>query len=131
MSRSQKVIDYLDLKISFLASQTEDLTQAVEDYEASYDYIKMTPKLRKSQLLINSNDLIPFLGYLQIGDWTQLDRRRLKTEIRSRLEDILQKALHAESRVHYQWCLAALENFEWGRFLQPEDQSNDNTPETL
>jgi hypothetical protein len=126
MTSTKKVIDYFDLKITFKADHKPDLENTINLYEHNYDYIKMTPKLRAQVLLLNSIDLIPFLGYLDHSQWSELDTQRLKSEIKGKLEDLLGKSLHADYRAHYQWCLAGLENFEWGRFV-PEGGGDDNS----
>ena len=122
MSKNNKVIDYFDLRLQFKAEHHADLKATIDDYEHYYDYIKMTPKLREQVLLINSNDLIPFLGYLDTNHWNELDKQRFKAEIRAKLEDLLGKALHPDFRAHYQWCLAGQENFEWGRFVNEQGE---------
>ena len=125
MKTSSKVIDYYDLKIHYKRDHQTDLERAIQSYENNYDYLKMTPKLRDQGLLINSNDLIPFLGHLDTSTWVELDIQRLKTEIRQKLGDLLGKAIHSEFRSHYQWCLTALETFQWGRFLKEGDSHDE------
>jgi hypothetical protein len=118
---SRDSIDYLDLRINLSPKQHQLIKQTIQKFEDHYDHIKVSPKLRDEYLLINSYDLISFLGYLDMDSWSEIDLQRLKSEAKFKMQDLMNKAIHANYRAHYQWSLTALESFEWGRYLKESD----------
>lgn len=113
---SQRRVEHLDLSLR-LPPHMKDLIETwLEQFLEEGEEIVTPPKIKKGLLRINSQDLIQFLGYIQPGELQPIDLQRIKTLAKDQLELSLNKSIHPEYRYHYQWCLAALENFELGRF---------------
>lgn len=109
-------VEHLDLSLRLPPHLLELTQQWIEQFTEEGEEIVTPPKIRKDVLRINSQDLIQFFGYVDPEKLTSLDLQRLKSLAKEQLELGLNKSLHADYRYHYQWCLAALENFEFGRF---------------
>ena len=110
-------IDYLDLQLAVSPHQAEAIEKAIAVFDDQQLHIEVTPRLKKSYLLINSSDLVPFLGYLDPGELSEIDLKRLRKECAVKLEAQLNKSLSSSNQAHYKWCLAAIRSKAIGRFL--------------
>jgi hypothetical protein len=120
MNRSSKVIDYLDLRISIPSEIEEDLQLALDTFLEEHLHIEVSPKIKKSQLLANSTDLIAFMGYIPQELAPEFAFRRFLKECTSALEQQLIKSIKSEHQAHYKWCQAALKSLPVGRHLDDE-----------
>lgn len=109
-------VEHLDLSLRLPPHLQDIVKQWMDQFTEEGEEIVTPPKIRRGVLRINSQDLIQFFGYVDPDKLTSLDLQRLKNMAKEQLELGLNKSLHADYRYHYQWCLAALENFEFGRF---------------
>ena len=112
-------IEYLDLSIRIPTHLGELAAKWVEQFNDEGEEIVTPPKMRKGFLRINSQDLIQFLGFVDPEELSTLDLQRIKALAKEQLQIGLGKSMNADYRYHYQWCLAALESFEFGRFIDP------------
>jgi len=119
MSRNvKKTIDYLDLKIKIPKNLTKQFQGWLKQFEDHHDFIVTYPKLKNEILKINSTDIIPFLGYIDPSQLTELEQKRLERDISDQMGQYINKTTSSEYKSHYQWCLAALKNFPWGRHFE-------------
>ena len=112
-----KRIEYLDLSLRIPPHLLEVARRWVEQFNDEGEEIVSPPKMKAGVLRINSQDLIQFLGFVDPEELSAIDLQRLKSLAKEQLQIGLGKVLHPDYRYHYQWCLAALENFEFGRFV--------------
>ena len=117
MREKKSGIDYLDLYLELSESQLAPIEYALEQFEDHYIHTQVAPRLKNGMLLINSSDLVPFLGYVNPESFNEMDRFRFRNEIKKKLEAQLSKSLSLDNQSHYKWCLAAANSKEMGRFL--------------
>lgn len=108
-------ITYYDLKIPVPDHMTKMTQAAVNEFEDHHDYIVLSPKLKNKVLKVNSTDFIALLGYLEVSNFSEMDLKRIQSEAESQMQQYVAKTVNADYRSHYQWCLAALKNLDWGR----------------
>lgn len=118
MSSEKKQVQHLDLALRIPPETDELFKQWLIDFEEGHDYVQVSPKLRGQTLKINSQDLIDFLGFIQPDEINAFHLRQFRKQVEDQLKAMLSKSLHPDYRYHYQWCLAALNNFDDGRFHQ-------------
>jgi hypothetical protein len=109
-------IDYRDLQISVSDNLSPFLAVWIEEFNSSFENIIIEPRLRAGLLLINSFDLINFLGYADPSLVSEIDWKRFKKECERQMGMLLQKSIHPDRRYHYQWSLTALNQFLEGRY---------------
>lgn len=110
-----QTIDYLDIAIPIPAQLIETFTLWLEEFDNEYDYTVRSPRLKKDLLKINSSDLIAFLGYVQPDQLSEFESKKFMSDIKSQFEQNSNLTTSKDFRNHYQWCLAALNHFKWGR----------------
>lgn len=113
--KNNPVVDYYDLKISIPDHVVEVAQNAMEEFEEHHDYIVISPKLKNKLLKVNSTDFIALLGYLDVGHLSEIDLKRIQSDAEEQMQQYIAKTVNADYRSHYQWCLAALKNLDWGR----------------
>lgn len=113
--QSTPVIEYYDLKIAIPDHLTDVTQSAIDEFEDHQDYIVLSPKLKNRVLKINSTDFIALLGFLDVSKISEMDLKRIQSEAESQMQQYVAKTVKADYRSHYQWCLAALKNLDWGR----------------
>ena len=96
---------------------------ALKRLKEEHDYVEIEPRLRKSVLQINSTDFIAYLGYLDTLLLNDIDLQRFKVRARQQLEQQLFKSISLDHRAHYKWCLAAIKNLNWGRYLKQKKKA--------
>ncbi len=114
--RSTPIIDYYDLKLPIPDHISDIIQTAVNEFEDHHDYIILSPKLKTKILKINSSDFIVFLGYLNVKLFSEIDLKRIQSEAENQMHQYITKTVNGDYRSHYQWCLAALKNLDWGRY---------------
>lgn len=124
MKSGKKVIDHLDITLPVHPELQELCQRWLDRFSDEHDYIEATPRLRRGTLLINSTDLISFLGYIDPTGCPEIEMARFKRAVRTQLENQLLYSVSQDTRAHYQWCLTALKSFAWGRYLS-DDASGD------
>ena len=67
--------------------------------------------------MINSTDLVALTGYIDPSRCSEIDLARFRNNAAEALEQQLVKSLALNNQAHYKWCLTALKNKEFGRFL--------------
>jgi hypothetical protein len=120
MPRKSSVIDHLDLEIEIPEISLERFNRWLDDFVENHTHVEVKPKIKNSILLMNSNDLVAFMGYIDQEEISQIELYRFRSHVVRELERNLLKAVSLDSRSHYQWCLAALKNFELGRFREED-----------
>lgn len=113
-------VEYLDLSLRIPDHLQEHAQAWIQRFLDEGEEIVSPPKIRLGVLRINSQDLVQFLGFVDPETLTVMDLQRLKSNAKAQMEDLLRKSLHPDYRYHYQWCLAALKNFEFGRFVSED-----------
>ena len=117
VSKSSTTIDYLDLSIPIPLTSQEALEHALKRMKDSYLHLEREPRVKDGTLAINSNDFIAFLGYLNPQDLSEIELRRLTSNAEAELDQQLLRSVSVDKRAHYKWCVAAMKNFQMGRFL--------------
>lgn len=117
MNKSSTTIDYLDLSVSVSPTSQEALERVLDRLKDSYLHLEREPKLKDGTLVINSNDFIAFLGYLDPQELSELELRRLISSAEAAMDQCLLRSVSVDKQAHYKWCVAALKNFELGRYL--------------
>lgn len=117
-------VEHLDLSLRIPEHLMEQIQGWLDDFLTESEDVIKTPKMKSGALRMNSQDLIEFLGYVDPSQLSDVDQQRIKSLAKEQLQDNLNKAIRSEYRYHYQWCLAALQNFEWGRFINEEFRSS-------
>lgn len=112
-----KKIDYLDLRIHLPREASDKLHSSLKVFLESHDEITQTPKIRDEELLINSDDFISFLGYLNPKDFSEFELRQLKAEAKRQMQQLSLKTVSPEFRNHYTWCITVMGQHKVGRFL--------------
>ncbi|MDC0357874.1 hypothetical protein OAO01_03590 [Oligoflexia bacterium] len=118
MNRSSKVIDYLDLSVVLPDRALELFQKWLDHFEEAHDFVERSPRLKNKTLLMNSTDLITFMGYVDPAELSEFEFFQFKNSVKQALEQLLLKSLSLDHQNHYKWCLAALNNLEVGRFLK-------------
>ena len=114
---SEKVIHYLDLSIVFPPSMHVHVGGWVERFEASHSYVEISPRFSTGTLLINSTDLVALSGYISEDELTPFEQKKIASLFTHAIEQTLLRSTSVIHRQHYKWCLAALKNLPFGRFL--------------
>ncbi len=115
MKSKSRLIDHLDIQISVPVERGPLFEQWLADFVDHHDYMVTPPKLRQQTLKINSTDLVDFLGFMAIDELTEIEKKRIELQIQTQMQQYIDKTLSPDFRSHYQWCLTAIKNFEWGR----------------
>jgi hypothetical protein len=118
MGNSSKVIDYLDLRITVPEKLAELVEKWLVDFTDKHDFIELAPRFKEGILRINSTDFIAFLGYVNPEELSEFELHRFRSLAGNELDQLLLKSLSIDQQSHYKWCLAALSNFEIGRYLK-------------
>ena len=121
MGKSRETIDYLDLYVAVSPSAMESFEKFLADFVDNHLYIEITPKLKDGVLLINSTDVVAFTGYIDPEQCIEMDLFRFKAELKKQLEQQLVKSLSLQNQSHYKWCLGAISNKDFGRYLVKPD----------
>jgi hypothetical protein len=110
-------INFLDIRVLIPDSACYAFEQALHRFLESGIDFEREPKIVKGELRVHSLDLHSLLGFLDKSDTDEMSFKRSLSMIAKCLEGFEAKTLKKEMRAHYQWCLAALKNFEIGRHL--------------
>ena len=115
-----KTVDYLDLSLHLPPSIQPYIESCFTDFLENHLHIVISPRIKGDELLINSTDFIAFLGYVDSSRMSEFERHHFLQQAKRQMEQLLLKSLSRDYQHHYQWCLAALNNFSLGRYLSAE-----------
>ncbi len=117
MSTQQRIIDFLDVIVRLPHASVPQLEETLQRFVTEYNFVEIEPKIKDGRLLINSTDLIAYLGYISPDLLTEFEKVQFRQNIIDALDQLLLRAVNTDFRSHYKWCIAAVKNLELGRYL--------------
>lgn len=110
-----KSVEHLDLELQLSADVLPEFKRALDEFMHNFHYQVIAPKWMGDTLLINSKDFVELSGYIKKENLRDIDLARVKKLAEKQMKIWLQKSMQPGIRYHYNWCLTALNSFDWGR----------------
>lgn len=123
--RREPSVEHLDLNIVVPPGLLDPLSETLQTYLETAEYVVITPRFKDNVLKINSKDFVDFSGFIDTKGLSEFEVQRFLVEVRKQLMDSLNKCFHPDLRYHYKWCLAALSSFPLGRHVADPEPSQD------